>query len=244
MGIFAQPHSAAVLPVPDLPVERWLQYPNTITRFNDDFVEFNTVTTTGNWVATAATSGTALRTAGKGGILSLDSGAATAGQGMNVVKTIAIAKAESGKDIWFFARIKTTFPLKLQTFIGLATGGAETTHLGSGALSDTLSFIGFVIRASGDTAGYLQLLTKDGTTTANETVEADIHLLVTDTWTIVAFKVSGTGEVQAYINGVAAGDPITTNIPTTDLTPVIVAQANGTSRPVLDVDLIEVWQDR
>jgi hypothetical protein len=212
-----------------VPWQDILANPNKWFSFKDDYTQFDT---TNGYTATQAVSGSAAISDARHGVLLIDAGATTQHQGESVIHKNEFFRFEAGKEAFFFWYVK----------VALATTG-DDTPLTSGVLDDDEQFAGFVIR-TGDTAGTLQFFAKDGTGTDDETVVEDIYLLTTATWVEIAFHYNGAGSLQAYVDGVAKGDPITTNIPDTELAIVYVCQSNGTSQPTLEVDWVEAYVQR
>lgn len=203
---------------------------------DESFVSFNAQATTGDYVSTAATAGTATIGTAEPGVLVLDSGSTTQGQGIQVQRTKAGFVPAAGKDIWFEAKVKAVTSVSLQTLIGLAA--ADTSLIATNAQS-TNNRMGFgsvtgdgVLLFQSDKAG-------TGTTAAATT-------LVAGTYQRLGFYYNGTADtLQQYVNGVAVGTALaTTHIPKVVVYPSFVAQTNGTTQPLLHVAGYRVFQLR
>lgn len=218
------------------PVLEWMFDNNVGVYLNDQFTSYNATATTGDWVGTAATAGTAATGTAEPGVLVLDSGSTTQGQGMQVQRTKSAFVPAANKSIWFEAKVKLVTSLSAQVFVGLAA--ADTTIIASNAVS-TNNRIGW----SSVTGDGVLLLNSDkagtGTTATGTT-------LVAGTYQYLGFVYDGVADtVQQYVNGVATGSAIATaNIPKVVTYPSFVCQTHGTTQPLLHVAGYRVFQLR
>lgn len=205
----------------------------------DDFVGF--ISGTGAWIVSTATTGTATAGTLAGGTVALAAGATTANQGVQIQRSGSHFIPAQGKHIWFECRLKVNV-LQTQFLCGLFD--VDTTLIATGALHAT-DGIGFQCLTSD---GVLLPVSKasstatTGTTTNTLVAATYVRLGFTMTWG----SITNVASVQPYVNGVATGSPITTNVPTASLTPSFVCQA-GTgagSNPQVDLDFVNVIQLR
>lgn len=194
---------------------------------NEQFVSYNAAATTGDYVLTAATSGTGAISTVYPGVLALDAGAATSTQGVNLQRVKSMFLPAAGKDIWFEARVRMTTTVVSELFIGLA---AVDTSIIAASAQSTNNRIGWtsvtddgVLLFDCDKAG-------TGATSAATTIS-------TSAWIRLGFRYDGTADtVQQYIDGVATGSPVATaNISKSAMYPSFVCQAAGTGQPVLNI---------
>lgn len=224
------------------PLEEYRLDPSIGVLLDDGFTAYDAAATTGDWVLTQASSGTAAISTTVPGALLIDAGATTQHQGVNLQRTKTAFVPAANKSIWaeFNVLLTATTPpvTKWQGFVGLAA--ADTTLLPSGALTATVNAIGWYTLTTenlaltfwSDKAGVNT--TKTGTT------------LVAATAVKLGFRYDGVADtVQQYINGVATGTTIATaNIPKLVMYPSIVCQSDGTDRPNLLVKGYRVFQLR
>lgn len=194
---------------------------------NESWTSYNAQSTTGDYVLTAATSGTGAISTTYPGVLALDAGAATSTQGVNLQRIKSMFLPASGKDIWFEARARMTTTVVSELFIGLA---AIDTSIIAASAQSTNNRIGWtsvtddgVMLFDCDKAG-------TGATSAATTIS-------TSAWIRFGFRYDGTADtVQQYIDGVAVGSPVaTTYISKSAMYPSFVCQAAGTGQPVLNI---------
>jgi hypothetical protein len=217
----------------DCPMLPWLCDPTLMHVYFNDFHSANKATE--EWILTQAVSGTAVAGTLAGGVFTLGAGATTNHQGPNVQLAGVDFVPAAGKDIWFEARVKVNV-LTGRYFVGLAE--LDTTIIASGAMT-TDNHIGFSSLAG---AGVVNLDSEKATAGLATTA---VHTFVADTYVKLGFKVSGVTSIQAYVNGVAVGDPNpTANVPIVGLTPSLVVHATGTGTPAMDIDWIRVAQLR
>ncbi len=215
----------------------------------DDFLDFDSTATTGNWVVTQATAGTAARIDGAGGILQLDCNSTTADQGIQAQRISETFKIEAGKDIWFQTRLYVTDTVdKVQLFAGLSV--LDTTIFASGEISasDYLGFLLDATKQAGADAGKVDLEIKKTGQTAE--LVSNVKLLVDATYVLLGFHLywgtdGTTCYMQAYVDGVPTGDPETvTNYPATEMTVSFACLSEGTNDPIALVDYVKVIAER
>lgn len=209
---------------------------------DEQFVSYDAAATTGDYVATQATTGTAATSTAFPGALLIDAGATTANQGLNLQRAKSAFVPAAGKDLWaeFLVQLTATTPpvTKWQGFVGLAA--LDTTLLPSGALTGTQNAVGWYTLTTqnlaltfwADKAG--TNVTRTGTTLAAAT---DVKL---------GFRYDGTADtIQQYVNGVATGAAVpTANVPKVALYPSFVCQSDGSDRPNLIVKGYRILQLR
>lgn len=221
----------------DCPLQEYAHDPMIGMYLNESFVSYNAAATTGDYLLTAATSGTGAISTVYPGALALDAGATTANQGPQIQRLKAAFLPASGKDLWFEANIRMTTGIISQLFIGLAA--SDTTIIASGAMT-TNNRIGWTsVTADGV---LLFDCDKAGTNTTKTATSVS-----TSAWVRLGFKYDGTADtVQQYINGVATGAAVaTTYIPKAAVIyPSFVCQAAGTGQPVMNIGGYRVFQLR
>lgn len=221
----------------------WAQhFDQSIALFlREQFTTYDATATTGDYLATAATSGTVVISTTVPGAIFIDAGAVTANQGINLQRLKTGFVPAANKSIWAEWRIAltaTTPPVtRAQIFVGLAA--SDATIIASGSQS-TNNRIGWQIENGGllvttftsDKAG--TATTKTGPTLVDATV---IKL---------GFFYDGVADtLQQYVNGVASGTPVTTtNIPKLVMYPSLVCQADGTDRPNMTASGYQIMQLR
>lgn len=219
----------------DCPLQEFLHDPSIGVLLDEQWNDYDVTATTGAYLLTQATAGSAAKSTTMQGVLSIDSGSTTSAQGANVQRLKSMFIPAAGKDIWAEFQVKWTGvgALNVETFVGLAE--SDTTIIGTSAVS-TSNQIGW------------SSVTDDGVllfdcekATANATSAATT--IVSDTWVKLGFKVSGVTSIQQYINGVATGSAVATaNIPIVALYPSFVCQSAGTDQPVLHVRPYRIFQ--
>lgn len=215
----------------------------------EDFLNFNTVATTGDWTVTQATTGTALRgVSGQHGTLVLDSDSTTADQGIQAQNNIEAVTLASGKDVWFECRLKVIDTIdKVQLFAGLSL--LDTTIMASGEISAS-DFIGFLVDATkqgGADAGKVDF--EFDSTAGSAQRSANIKLLVEDTYVKLGFRLyweSTTCYVQPYVDDAPFGDPVEWTSPATAeaLSVSFACLSEGTNDPIATVDWYEILVER
>jgi hypothetical protein len=219
----------------DCPLLEWVHDPSIGYYSEGRFDSYYAAATTGDWVLTQATSGSAAMSTTITGALAIDAGAVTSGQGAQIQRVKAPIVPAAGKDIWFECTVQATNPTKLQTFIGLAE--IDTTIIAGAALT-TGTHIGW---SSVTSDGVLLRVAAK----ASAAVTATATTLAASTNVKLGFKVTGVTSIDQYINGVLTGTAVATaNVPIVALYPSFVCQAHGTSQPVLSVLYYRCFQLR
>lgn len=210
-------------------------------QLDEQFVSYDAASTTGDYLATQATTGTAAISTAVPGALLLDAGATTDNQGINLQRLKTAFVPAANKSIWaeFYVTLTAATPpvTKAQLFVGLAA--SDTSIIASGAQT-TNNRIGWQILDGGLLVSSFTV-DKAGTGTT-----ATGHTFVAATAVKLGFVYDGVADtVQQYINGVATGDPIaTTYIPKVAVYPSFVCQSDGTDRPNLLIQGYRVVQLR
>lgn len=221
------------------PLQEYLFDPSIGHLCDEQWSSYNAAATTGDYVGTQATAGTAVISTTVGGALLIDSGSTTQHQGFNLQRLKSGFVPAANKSIWAEFKIALTASTppvtKAEIFVGLAA--SDTTIFSSGAHS-TNNRIGWHILTTenlaltfgADKAG--TNTTKTGTT------------LVDATAVRLGFFYDGVADtLQQYINGVATGTAIaTTYIPKAIVYPSFVCQTDGTDQPKLTVYPYRIFQ--
>jgi len=212
------------------PLLEYLFDPSIGFLIDERWSTFDTTSSTGDYVSTAATSGTAAIDTAAPGVLKIDSGATTAAQGINLQQKKAVIIPAANKSIWaeFYIKLTATTPpvTKAQLYVGLAA--SDTTIIASGSQS-TQNRIGWQIETGGllvttftaDKAGVAT--TKTGPT------------LVDATLIRLGFVYDGVADtLQQYVNGATSGTAVATaDIAKLAMYPSFVCQSDGTDEPIL-----------
>lgn len=197
---------------------------------------YDAASTTGDYVLTQATAGTAAISTAAPGVLELDSNSTTSTQGANLQHNKAVFLPAAGKHIWaeFKLKIVDTYD-KVELFAGLSE--LDTTLIAS-SLNSSANHIGWecvtddgVLVFAGEKAG------TRGTSSAATIAE--------DTYIKLGFYVNGVTSVTQYINGVETGAALATaNIPVVALYPSFVCQSAGTNDPIMHIQGYRIFQLR
>jgi hypothetical protein len=204
---------------------------------DENFASYNAAATTGDYVLTQATAGSAAISTTAPGTLSIDSGSTTVVQGANVQRAKAAFVPAADKHIWAEFNISFTGvgALNVETAIGLFE--LDTTVIAASAVS-TSNGIGWT---SVTDDGVLLFDTEKATASATRAATT----IVSATKVRLGFYVDGVTSITQYINGVATGtDTATANIPIVALYPTFVCQSGGTDQPVLHVHGYRIFQLR
>lgn len=210
----------------DCPLQEYTHDPMIGTYLNESFQSYNATATTGDYLLTAVTTGTAAISTTYPGCIAIDAGAATAAQGAQIQRLKSMFLPAANKSIWFEATVRMTTSVVAELFIGLAA--SDTTIIASSAMNVN-NHLGWssitddgVLLFDADKAG-------TGTTAAATSVS-------TSAFVRLGFKYDGAADtVQQYVNGVATGSAIaTTYIAKAAMYPTLVCQAGGTGQPVLN----------
>lgn len=223
------------------PLDRERYDPFYVIDLFDQFTNFDTTSSTGSWVSTQATTGTAAISTSVPGAILLDAGATTAAQGIQVQRTKSAFIPAANKSLWFETTVTltaTTPPVtKAVLFVGLAE--SDTTIFSAGSQT-TANHIGWRIATGGNLT-----LTFASNKASTETTAA-AATLAPATAIKLGFYYDGVADtVQQYVNGVATGSAIaTTYIPKVAVYPSFAALSDGTDRPNLIVQGYRVMQLR
>jgi hypothetical protein len=208
----------------DCPLLEYAHDPSIGIYLNETWSSYNAQATTGDYILTQATAGSAAMSTAISGALAINAGSATSTQGANVQRAKSAFVPAAGKDIWFETTIQTTFPAFLETFIGLAE--LDTTIIATSAIS-TANHIGWY---SVTDDGVLLF----GANKASAAATKAAATLASATNIKLGFKVNGVTSIDQYVNGVLTGTShVTANVPIVALYPSFVVQSAGTSQPVL-----------
>lgn len=212
--------------------------PSLAVWLEEEYLSYNAQATTGDYVATQATAGTAVIHTGQQGAILLDAGASTAHEGIQIQRVKSAFLPALTKDLWFEATIELGTALTAEVFVGL--GDVDTTAIASGALH-LINCIGF----SSVTGDGVMLFNCNKASTDNTPAASPITLSLTVPHKL-GFYYDGTADtVQAFVDSVAVGAPIaTTNIPKVAIYPTLVCQSTGTSEPTMTVSALRVFQLR
>lgn len=217
------------------PLPAYYSDPASFVHMFQDFTEVTAATNTiPGWTFTQATSGTIVQdTTNPSGALTLDAGAVTAGQGVQIQLAQLPFKLHATLPTVFEARIKYTLAsLKVQTFVGLCA--AQTAIITGNAFgTDDKIGIGGVT-----TTGVLS----SNTTAATVATTGTGKTIVTATWYRFGF-VATTTLVTFYVDGVAVSTS-KTNIPTAALAPSVVVLSNATVTANASLDYIRILAPR
>ena len=221
----------------------WAKQPRDFQDLNvgfgiqDDFLTFNDE---GPWIATNATTGSAALADAKGGVLTLDSGAAADNQGIQIQLGGATGDASfipsATSKIYFETRLKLT-TIGTGTFDFFAGISKIDTTVITGSANTVSDYIGI----QSITADLLAIAVTEnnGTLTSGGTA----HTFVDGTYVKLGFVVDGVSSITPYVNGVA-GTAVTTNIAqTVPMSPTIVVQSAATTQSIGSVDWISCYQE-
>lgn len=203
--------------------------------FFDDFHVYAKAADT--WILTAATSGTGVAGVKAGGVVTLDTGAATDGQGPQMQAAGVDFFPATGKTLWFECRVNPLVFITGDFFFGLAE--LDTSIVASSDMS-TANHIGF------------QCFTGDGillVTSAKASVAVTPYsagyTLTAATYVRLGIVIKDATLATFYVNGVAVATTVATaNIPVVGLTPSVSVHATGTDQQILDVDYVKCVQLR
>jgi hypothetical protein len=225
----------------DCPLQEHQHDPSIGFLCEDNMQSYYAAATTGDWVLTQATSGSAAMSTTIPGTLSIDSGATTDNQGAQIQRVKAMFIPATGKDIWaeFYVSLTATTPpvTKAQLFVGLAA--IDTTIIAAGAMT-TSNRIGWEILDGG------LLVTTFTCDKAGVEVTKTGPTLVAATKIRLGFRYDGTADtVQQYVNGATSGTTVATaSVPKLAMYPSFVCQSDGTDQPILNVHGYRIFQLR
>jgi hypothetical protein len=204
---------------------------------DENFQSYNAAATTGDYVLTQATAGSAAISTAYPGTLSIDSGSTTTAQGANVQRAKSAFIPAAGKHIWAEFNVSYTGvgALNVETAVGLFE--IDTSVIAAAAVS-TANGIGWT---SVTDDGILLFDTEKASASATRAATT----IVSATKVRLGFYVDGVTAITQYINGVATGtDTATANIPIVALYPTFVCHSGGTDQPVLHVHGYRIFQLR
>lgn len=210
------------------PLQEYLHDHNIGVYLDERWVSYNAAATTGDYVGTQATAGTAAISTAAPGVLEVDCNSTTQGQGFQIQRAKSAFVPAAGKHIWFECKVKVvdTFD-KVQFFAGLSE--IDTTLIAAGANSSA-NHIGWEVATAG--AGVMTFAGEKAGTRGTSTAAT----LAEDTYVRLGFYVNGVTSITQYINGVATGTAIATaNIPVVALYPSFVCQTDDTNDPILHI---------
>lgn len=202
---------------------------------DEQWQTYDAAATTGDYILTQSTAGSAAISTTIPGTLSIDSGSTTVVQGANVQRAKSAFVPAAGKDIWAEWQVKFTGvgALNVEAFVGLAA--IDTTIIAASAMS-TNNRIGW----TSTTDDGVLLFDADKAGAGSQSTG---HTIVSDTWVRLGFHVNGVTAIQQYVNGLPVGSLVATaNIPIVALYPSFVCQSGGTDQPVLHVRPYRIFQ--
>jgi len=206
--------------------------------FIDDFLSFDDASY--RWLLTNATSGTAVMDpAAKGGVLLLDSAAATNNQGVQIQAGGAIGASSfipsAASKIYFEARVKVADigSTTVQIFAGVSSVDASVL---ASAANTSINHVGFeAINTTSLTFASEKADSRSGS------VDTSAGTIADGTYIKLGFLIDGVTSATPYVDGVA-GTAQTTNIPIVAMTPTLVCHSSGTTDPILHVDWVACFQ--
>lgn len=218
------------------PLQEYAHDPMIGFMIDERWHSYNAAATTGDYVLTQATQGTAAISTAAPGVLELDSNSSTSTQGATLQHNKACFVPAAGKHIWaeFKIKIVDTFD-KVELFVGLseldtsliaASANSSANHIGWQCVTDD-----GVLLFTGEKAGA-------GATRAAATIAEDTYIKL-------GFYVNGVTEIEQYINGVLTGtNTATANIPVVAIYPSFVCQSAGTNDPIMHIQGYRIFQLR
>lgn len=186
-------------------------------------------------ILTQATAGTGVAGVLAGGVLTLNAGAVTDGQGPQVQLAGVDFFPAAGKTLWFECRVKVSH-LTPDLFFGLAE--LDTTIFASSDMT-TSNHIGFS-SFTGDA-----VLLADANKAATRLNTLAVKTIVAATYVKLGFVIDGVTSITWYVDGVAnATTYLTVDIPVVGLTPSFGVHATGTDQAIVDIDWVKCAQLR
>lgn len=210
--------------------------------FDWNGTSYDATATTGDWVGTAATSGSAAMSTTIPGCLAIDAGATTDNQGFQIQAKKAGFLPAAGKSLWWEALLHVTASTppvtKLQFFSGLAA--SDTTIIAAGAMS-TNNRLGHMILDGG-----LLVTTFTADKAGAATTKTGPTLVAATDVRLGGYFDGAADTVQQYVNGATSGTAVATaNIPKAALIyPSVVCQSDGTDQPIVNLKAFRVFQLR
>jgi hypothetical protein len=205
--------------------------------YDERFQSYYAGATTGDWVATTVTAGSAIISTTVPGALLMDSGDSTIHHGIQIQRVKVCFIPAANKSLWFEATVNVGTALTGEYFVGLAD--VDTTVIGTGTLH-AINCIGW----SSTTGDGVMLF--GATKASTSSTPATGVTLVVGTAVALGFFYDGVKDtVQQYINGVAVGAAIATaDIPKVAIYPSLVCQSSGTTETTLTVSAMRAFQLR
>jgi hypothetical protein len=219
------------------PLLEYTHDPNIGAFLDERFTSYNAAATTGDWILTQATAGSAAMSTTAPCTLSVDSGSTTSPQGANLQRAKSAFVPAAGKHIWaeFIVSFTGVGALNVETAIGLFE--LDTTVIAASAVS-TANGIGWT---SVTDDGVLLFDTEKASASATRAATT----IVSATKVRLGFYVNGVTEIEQYINGTLTGtNTAAANIPIVAIYPTLVCQSGGTDQPVLHCHGIRIFQLR
>ncbi len=211
--------------------------PTILTVLDFGANSYDAAATTGDYVLTQATAGTAAMSTTVSGTLLISAGSTTATQGANVQRPKSAFIPVASKPIWaeFMVSFTGVANLNVQTFIGLAE--IDTSIIASSAMS-TSNHIGWSSVTDDGILLFNGMKASAGATAAATTI-------VSGTRVKLGVYLDGVTSAQQYIDGVAVGTAIATaNVPIVAVYPSFVCQSGGTDSPVMAIHGYRIAQLR
>lgn len=202
-----------------------------------EFAEYKNdfhVYTAANWTATVVGTGTAAPVAGRNGILRLLNSAAD-NDNVNLQLTASGVSAVSfaplsGKAIFYETKISISDATQSDFAVGLVIADTDViTSIADG-----------IIFKKDDGDALLDFQTTKSSASSSDT---GIHTVVANVDIVLGFKVTGSSQVEYYVNGIKKGT-FTTNIPTANTTITFAIQNGEAVAKSMDIDYVIAAQER
>lgn len=210
------------------PLDRLRYDPYYAVELDEPWQTYDPTATTGDYVLTQATTGTAAISTAAPGVLELDSNSTTSTQGAQIQRAKSCFVPAADKSIWaeFKFKIVDTFD-KVELFVGLSE--LDTTIIASSANSSA-NHIGWQCVTDDGVLLFTSEKATVGTTQACATIAEDTYIRL-------GFFYDGqSDELTQFVNGVRTGTAIATaNIPKVALYPSFVCQSAGVNDPVMHI---------
>jgi len=223
------------------PLVNGLLRPGYAVLYDEPFECYNAAATTGDWVLTQATAGTAAISTTTPGALTLDTGDSTIHHGVNLQRLKAAFIPAANKSLWFEATVVLGTALDAEIFIGLS--GSNTAIISAGSLvTAAKNLIGF----SSTTGDAVMLFNSVKAGVANTPPASPVTLSLTVAHRLGFFYDGLADTVQAFVDGVAVGAAIATaNVPKVAMYPSFVCQNQaGVDEPTMTISALRVFQLR
>lgn len=201
----------------------------------DDFMQFDTTTTTGEWVVTEDDAAATQILRGVGGTVLLTCRSGVDDDGQQIVHVGEAFKLAPGKHLWFEARIQASVADDSDIYCGLINGSEDLT-----GVADNMAQDGIIIHKDDGSTTVKFASSKNGT---NDEV-ANIGTLTTG-WHTVGFYVNGLTSITPYFDGTAGTAVSTTLCDDEALTPIFgVRNGSANKTCTLEIDYVKVVQLR